>query len=140
MPKIILTYLNGSKTTEVVMHEISESTRITFGKSESSTVVLDKDNDCFSTNHCSILYQENNFYLRDETPRRQKLTFINNDKLDLIQKLYAEDRIRLGRKNSIEFTVDFDPRPLNSYRDSSTLQGDEKKTWIKSVIKFLFFW
>ncbi len=138
MPKVFITYLKGSKVTEVVTYDISETTLITFGKSESSTVVLDKTNDSFATNHCSILYQGNNFYLRDDAPRRQKLTLINNEKIELSQKLFVDDKIRLGRKNSIEFTVDFDPRPLNAYITSSDVQVDDKKKWIKSVIKFLF--
>ena len=138
MPKVIITYLKKSKATEVVTYDITETTHISFGKSESSTVVLDKNNESFATNQCSILYQGNNFYLRDDAPRRQKLTLINNEKIELSQKLFVDDKIRLGRKNSIEFTVDFDPRPLNAYITSSDVQVDDKKSWIKSVIKFLF--
>jgi pSer/pThr/pTyr-binding forkhead associated (FHA) protein len=138
MPKVIISYSNGSKATEPVIYDISETTLITFGKSESSTVVLDKTNDSFARHHCSIIYQGNNFYLRDDAPRRQKLTLINNEKIELSQKLFVDDKIRLGRKNSIEFTVDFDPRPLNAYITSSDVQVDDKKKWIKSVIKFLF--
>jgi pSer/pThr/pTyr-binding forkhead associated (FHA) protein len=135
MPKVIINYFKGKKAADSVIYDISETTIISFGVSESSTVVLDKTNDSFARHHCSIIYQGNNFYLRDEAPRRQTLTFINNDKLELTQKLYAEDRIRLGRKHSIEFTVDFDPRPDSR---SLAMPSDDKLSWLNNVIKFIF--
>jgi predicted component of type VI protein secretion system len=138
MQKVIITYLNGSKSTEPVIYDISEATLITFGKDESSTVVLDKNNDSFATNHCCIIYQANSFYLRDDAPRRKKSTLINGNRHELSEKLFVGDRIRLGRKNHIEFTVDFDPRPINSYKTSPDIQVDDKNSWIKNVSKLLF--
>lgn len=135
MPKVIINYLKGIKATEPVIYDISETTLISFGDSKSCTVVLDKVNDDFARYHCSIIYQANNFYLRDDAPFRQKLTLINNDKLELTQKLYAWDRIRLGRKHSIEFTVDFDPRPNSR---SLAMPSDDKQSWLNNVIKFIF--
>ena len=138
MPKVIISYINGSKSTEVVTYDISEKTLISFGKSEFSTVVLDKNNDSFATNHCSILYQANNFYLQDDAPRRQKATLINGNRHEVFEKLFVGDRIRLGRKNAIEFRVDFDPRPYNSSRDPLIVQIDDKKYGIKNRLKSLF--
>ena len=138
MPKVIINYINGSKSTETVTFDISETTLISFGKSEFSTVVLDKNNDSFATHHCSILYQANNFYLQDDAPRRRKATLINGNRHEISEKLFVGDRVRLGRKNSIEFTVDFDPRPYNSSREPLTIQIDDKKHWIKNRLKSLF--
>ena len=138
MPKVIISYINGSKSTEVITYEISEKTLISFGKSEFSTVVLDKNNESFATNHCSILYQANSFYLQDDAPRRRKATLINGNRHEFVEKLFVGDRIRLGRKNGIEFTVDFDPRPYNSSRDPLIVQSDDKKHGIKNRLKSLF--
>ena len=137
MQKVIITYLNGSKSTEPVIYDISEATLITFGKDESSTVVLDKNNDSFATNHCSIIYQANSFYLRDDAPRRKKSTLINGNRHELSEKLFVGDRIRLGRKNNIEFTIDFNPRPASSYKTSSDVKVDDKISWTKNVIKYV---
>ena len=138
MPKVIISYINGSKSTEVITYEISEKTLISFGKSEFSTVVLDKNNESFATNHCSILYQANSFYLQDDAPRRRKATLINGNRHEFVEKLFVGDRIRLGRKNGIEFTVDFDPRPLNSFINESDILIDVKSSWTKNIIKILF--
>jgi predicted component of type VI protein secretion system len=138
MQKVIITYINGSKSTEPVAYDVSETTLISFGKSESSTVVLDKNNESFATNHCSILYQANNFYLQDDAPRRRKATLINGNRHEFFEKLFVGDRIRLGRKNGIEFTVDFDPRPLNSFINESDILIDVKSSWTKNIIKILF--
>jgi predicted component of type VI protein secretion system len=138
IPKVIINYINGSKSTEAVIYDISETTLISFGKSELSTVVLDKNNESLATNHCSILYQANNFYLQDDAPRRRKSTLINGNRHEISEKLFVGDRIRLGRKNSIEFTVEFDPRPYNSSRDPLTVQSDDKKHGIKNRLKSLF--
>jgi hypothetical protein len=138
MQKVIITYLIGSKSTEPVIYNISEATLITFGKCESSTVVLDKNNDSFATNHCSIIYQANNFYLQDYAPRRRKATLINGNRHEVFDKLFVADTIRLGRKNGIEFTVDFDPRPLNSFINESDILIDVKSSWTKNIIKILF--
>lgn len=62
------------------------------------------------------IYQANNFYLQDDAPRRRKAILINGNRHEVFEKLFVGDTIRLGRKNSIEFTVDFDPRPYNSYK------------------------
>jgi predicted component of type VI protein secretion system len=137
MQKVIITYLNGSKSTEPVIYNISEATLITFGKCESSTVVLDKNNDSFATNHCSIIYQANSFYLRDDAPRRKKSTLINGNRHELSEKLFVGDRIRLGLKNNIEFTIDFNPRPASSYKTSSDVKVDDKISWTKNVIKYV---
>ncbi len=138
MPKVIINYINGSKSTEEVTFDISEATLISFGKSECSTVVLDKNNESFATNHCSIIYQANNFYLQDYAPRRRKTTLINGNRHEVFDKLFVADTIRLGRKNSIEFTVDFYPRPFNSYRDPLIVKIDDSKNWIKNRLKSLF--
>ena len=138
MPKVIINYINGSKSTEEVTFDISEATLISFGKSEFSTVVLDKNNESFATNHCSIIYQANNFYLQDDAPRRRKATLINGNRHEVFEKLFVGDKIRLGRKNPFEFIIDFDPRPYNSYRDPLIVKIDDRKNWIKNRFKSLF--
>ena len=140
IPKVIINYFNGSKSTEAVTYDISETKLISFGKSELSTVVLDKNNNSFATNHCSILYQVNNFYLQDDAPRRQNATLINGNRHEVFEKLFVGDRIRLGRKNGIEFTVDFDPRPYNSSRDPLIVQSDDKKHGLNNIIKSFLGW
>jgi predicted component of type VI protein secretion system len=109
MQKVIITYITGSKSSEPVIYDISETTRIIFGKSEFSTVVLDKNNDSFATNHCSILYQANNFYLQDDSPRRKKSTLINGNRHEISEKLFVGDRIRLGRKTTLNLQLILNP-------------------------------